>query len=143
MDGTLFDRVVKSLADAGHRRNAVKTLAGAGLAAVTTKFGADNATASQNTCQNIGQRCGGSKICCNTSGLVSCENFPTSLCVHPGKPAGTRCCGQEGARCDPKFGTPLEPHKVSPNARGNCSCCDPLFCGKQNDGKFRCQVEDT
>ena len=143
MDGTLFDRIAKTLAQAEPRRNAVKALAGVGLAAVTIKLGADNTSAHRQRCQNIGQTCGGDKICCNKSGLVRCENFPTSLCVDPGKPAGTRCCGQEGARCDPKFGKQLVPRKFSRTSRGNCSCCDPLYCGKQIDGEFRCQTEDT
>ena len=140
MGSRLFDRITKTLADAGSRRNAVKAITGVGLAAVTTKLGVNDASAS---CQKIGETCGHHKRCCNKSGLVRCEDFPTSRCLHPHKPAGKRCCGQEGARCDPKFGDPLEPSDVSPNARGNCSCCDPLYCGKQPDGKFRCQTEDT
>ena len=140
MDASLFDCITKSLADAGSRRNAVKAFVGAGLAAVSTRLGVNDASA---RCQKIGQRCGGNKQCCNESGLVRCENFPTPLCVDPGKPAGTRCCGQEGARCDPKFGKQLVPRKFSQTSRGNCSCCDPLYCGKQSDGKFGCQTEDT
>ena len=140
MDGTLFDRLTKTLADAGSRRNAVKALAGAGLATVATKVGVNDASA---RCQKIGESCGGNRKCCNQSGLVSCEHFPTSLCLHPHKPAGRRCCGQEGARCDPNFGDPLEPREISPHARGNCSCCDPLFCGKQPNGDYRCQAEST
>jgi hypothetical protein len=139
MDASLFDRITKTLADAGPRRNAVKALAGAGLAAVTTRLGVNEASA---RCQKIGERCGGNKKCCNKSGLVSCEDFPTSRCLHPQKPAGKRCCGQEGARCDPRFGDPIEPRDVSPDSRGNCSCCDPLYCSKST-GEFRCQSEDT
>ena len=140
MDSRLFDRITKTLADTGPRRNAVKALAGAGLAAFATKLSVDDASA---RCQRIGQTCGGNKRCCNQSGLVSCEDFPTSLCRRPERPDGKRCCGQEGARCDPKFGNPIEPRDVSPNSRGNCSCCDPLYCGKQTNGEFRCQPEDT
>jgi hypothetical protein len=137
MDASLFDRITKSLAGAGPRRNAVKALAGVGLAAVTTRLGVNDASA---RCQKLGRRCGGNKKCCNKSGLVSCQDFPQGECQDPGKAAGLRCCGQEGAHCNPKFGSPGSP---SPTTYGNCSCCAPLFCGKQTDGKFRCQTEDT
>jgi hypothetical protein len=137
MDGALFDRITKTLVNAAPRRNAVKALAGIGLAAVTTDLGVEDASA---RCQKIGQRCGGNKTCCNKSGLVRCENFPQGECLNPGKPAGMRCCGQEGAPCDPKFGTPTG---SGPGTYGNCSCCAPLFCGKRRKGVFRCQAEDT
>jgi hypothetical protein len=135
MDASLFDRITKTLADASPRRNAVKALAGAGLAAVSTRLGVNDASA---RCQDIGKSCDGGKTCCNTSGLVSCEPFPQGECFDPGVPDGLRCCGGVGAPCDPHFGFR--------GKFGNCSCCAPLFCArKRQNGKvvFRCRTEDT
>ena len=145
MDGAFFDRITKTFADRGRRRDAFKAIAGAGVIAAGLAIDSDDVRAGRKRkhCRKIGQRCGGKKTCCNKSGLVRCEEFPADLCQNSGKSAGTRCCGQAGARCDPKFGTPLADPEFSPNAGGNCSCCDPLFCGKQPNGKFRCQIEST
>jgi hypothetical protein len=135
MDGRLFDRITKTLADVGPRRNAVKALAGAGLAAVTTRLGISDASAS---CQKIGQVCNANKTCCNKSGLVTCESFPQGECFHPHVSGPFRCCGGVGAPCDPHFGFR--------GKYGNCSCCAPLFCArKRQNGKvvFRCRTEDT
>lgn len=135
MDGRLFDRFTKTLADIGPRRNAVKALAGAGLVAITTRLGVNAASAS---CQPIGKSCDATRVCCNTSGLVRCEPFPQGECFDPGVPGGTRCCGDVGAPCDPHFGSRAK--------FGNCSCCAPLFCGrKRRHGKviYRCRTEDT
>jgi hypothetical protein len=142
MDGKSFDRITRLLATINPRREAIRVLAGTGFAAVAARLGADGATGKKR-CRNIGQSCGARKRCCNESGLVRCEEFPANRCQNSGKPTGKRCCGQVGARCDPEFGTPIENPIDSPNSRGNCSCCDPLYCGKQANGKFRCQIEDT
>lgn len=41
MDGSRFDRITKTLADHTPRREAVKALAGSGIAAVVARFGFD------------------------------------------------------------------------------------------------------
>jgi hypothetical protein len=141
MDGSIFDRMTKTLANPGSRRAAAATFTATGIAAISTRLGGGgDAGAKKKRCRRIGQSCGDRKKCCNTSGLVRCEEFPSTFCVGSGKPAGLRCCSQVGATCDPKFGD----DKVgSETSGGNCSCCDPLFCGKQPSGKYKCQIEST
>jgi hypothetical protein len=89
-------------------------------------------------CLSNGDACGSGLLpCCNASGLVRCEMFPANECSDL---TGFHCCGGEGEICDPNFGTPTG---GGPTTFGNCSCCSPLFCGKQLSGEFRCQAEDT
>ncbi len=143
MDGTTFDRFVKALAGSVPRRAAVKALAGGGLAAAGATAGVhelDAKNKKKKRCRKPGQTCGGQKKCCKDKGATVCQDFSSSLCLGVTL-SGNRCCGLEGTICDPGFGTPVEIDPI--NAVGNCSCCDPLFCGKQLDGKFRCQVEVT
>ena len=140
MGGNLFDRIAQTLVGTAPRRATVRAFAGSGLAAVAARLGfaeGDAKKRRKKRCRKIGQQCGGKRKCCNTSGLVRCEEFPVLDCQDI---SGFYCCGQVGAKCDPDFGTPRGP---SPDTFGNCSCCDPLFCGRQTNGEFRCQIEDT
>jgi hypothetical protein len=144
MDGSLFDRITKKLADSAPRRAAIRAGAGATLATVLASIGsvADARKKRKKRCRHVGQTCGssskkGRRKCCNESGLIRCEQFPTETCTTL---SGFYCCGQVGSICDPNFGTPL---KMSPSVHGNCSCCDPLYCGLQEDDQFRCQSERT
>jgi hypothetical protein len=143
MDGNLFDRITKTLADSAPRRAAIRAGAGATLATALASIGSvADAKKKKRRCRHVGQTCGSSskkrrRKCCNESGLIRCELFPTETCPTL---SGFHCCGQLGSDCDPNFGTPL---KFSPSAHGNCSCCDPLYCGEQLDGSFRCQNEPT
>jgi hypothetical protein len=144
MDGSLFDRITKLLIDAAPRRQAVRAAAGASLAAVAARFGVDDAGARKKKrkkrCRKIGQTCGsGNGKCCNNSAVVRCEEFSNLWCQGV-ELTGFRCCGQVGARCDPTFGTTIDP---SPISGGNCSCCADFYCGKQLDGVYRCQTDDT
>jgi hypothetical protein len=137
VDGSTFDRIVKSLAGLAPRRGALKVAVVAGASGAASRHGLAETVARKRRCRRRGQKCGGRKKCCNRSGLVRCREFPVLDCKDI---SGLRCCGLEGASCDPDFGTPAGP---SPTSFGNCSCCGPLFCGKQVDGSFRCQTEDT
>jgi hypothetical protein len=140
MGGSLFDRITRTLVDTAPRREAVRALAGSGLAAVAGGLGLGEVAAKKRRkkrCRRIGQHCGGKRKCCNGSGLVRCEEFPVLDCPDI---SGFYCCGQVGAKCDPDFGEPRGP---DPETFGNCSCCSPLFCGRQTNGEFRCQIEDT
>jgi len=133
MDGSLFDRITKSLSGSAARRGAVKAIAGVAVAA---RFGVEAAGAKKkHRCRKRGKTCGnGQGKCCNTSGLIRCQEFPAGECQEL---TGFRCCGLLGASCDPDFGTPQTDHSF-----GDCSCCAPLFCGPVGD-EFRCREEDT
>lgn len=138
MIGPGFDRLTRRLAARAPRRETIATLAAAGWTLVGGRPG-DQAAAKSRRCRTFGQRCGGKHKCCAKKGPASCQPFPSSLCKGVDR-TGDRCCGMEGAVCDPQFGMPID---ISPTSGGNCSCCEPLFCGKQPDGMFRCQTEDT
>jgi hypothetical protein len=136
MDGRHFDRITRSLADSAPRRAAIKAAAGATLAAALASVGSIADAKKKKRCRKVSQTCGssskkGRRKCCNKSGLVRCEAFPT-----------TTCPTLSGFYCCPNFGPPLGPPEDE-GSRGNCSCCDPLFCGEQSDGSFRCQTEET
>jgi hypothetical protein len=141
VDSKLFDRITRVLAGISPRRDAAKALAGTGFAAIAARYGlvATGAKKKKKRCRKIGQSCGGRKKCCHKSGLVRCQSFPHRDCIGV-EFTGRRCCGLEGAPCDPNFGEPLSP---DPLTFGNCSCCLGLFCGKQLDDSFKCQTEDT
>jgi hypothetical protein len=142
----------------------VKALAATSIAVIAAKLGRDDVHAKQThkhhrrskkhkrkkrgtnsqplppveVCRGDDQTCGpGIGACCNASGLVRCQEFPTDQCQVL---SGFSCCGIEGAPCNPNFGPPLIP---TPGSFGNCSCCSPLFCGKQADESFRCQDQPT
>ncbi|MFN8591832.1 MAG: hypothetical protein U0031_10265 [Thermomicrobiales bacterium] len=138
MDGRTFDRIVATLSGSGPRRDAVKVALAAGLSVAASRFRTpDTQAGKKKRCRKIGESCGGKHKCCNNSRSVKCQEFPVGECQDL---SGFHCCGIEGARCDPHFGTPSG---GGPNTFGNCSCCGPLFCGKQLNGEFRCQTEDT
>jgi hypothetical protein len=137
LDGSTFDRIAKTLSDSAARRGTLKALAGGSLAALAGRLGRDPVEAKRRRkrCRKIGQSCG-TKKCCNKSGLVRCQDFPSNQeCGGFGQEiTGRRCCGLVGAHCDPNFGTP--------DLFGNCSCCAHLFCGQVGD-EFRCTEEDV
>lgn len=140
MDSSTFDRIVKMLAGIAPRRKAVRGAVGMGVATVASRLSINATEATKKRrkrCRRRGQTCGGKKKCCNKSGLVRCQEFPATECNDI---FGFHCCGLEGAKCDPDFG---EPTGVGPDTFGNCSCCDPLWCGRQLDESFRCQTEST
>jgi hypothetical protein len=140
MDGINFDRFARTLASPSHRRRALVALAGVGLLGASVHDSDDvSGKKKKKRERKLGQTCGGKKKCSKKKGPVSCQPFPSNLCQGVAL-TGNRCCGLEGSRCDPTFGTPID---VSPISGGNCSCCEQLFCGKQLSGEFRCQVEDT
>lgn len=142
MDGASFDQITRTLTSRSLRRNALKALAGGGLALALTA-GPDriiSAKRRRKRCRKAGATCGGQKKCCSKGGPLVCQPFISPLCEGVDL-IGNRCCGLEGAKCDPTFGTSLPPHDTG--AHGNCSCCAPLYCGEQLDGEFRCQVEVT
>jgi len=142
MDGHTFDRLARALAGSTARRAAMKALAGGGLAVAGATAGVHDGDAKKKKkrCRKPGQACGGQKKCCKDKGPTVCQDFPPTFCKGVDL-TGNRCCGLEGAKCNPNFGTPIE--NMIPTSVGNCSCCDPLYCGKQANGEFRCQVEDT
>jgi hypothetical protein len=147
VDSKLFDRISKSLAGLSPRRDAAKALAGTGFAAAVARYRIEitGAKKKRKRCRKIGQTCGGKKKCCNKSGLVRCRPF-TNIDCDGVDLTGNRCCGLEGAPCDPNFGEPAAGGNPM-TAFGNCSCCpglvSGLFCGKQSDGSFKCQTTDT
>lgn len=142
MDGASFDRIARTLSSPSLRRTALKALAGGGLAlaATHTPERITSAKRRHKRCRKAGQTCGNQKKCCGKNGPLVCQPFTSTLCLGETL-GGNRCCGLEGAKCDPTFGLPQEP--MDPGSRGNCSCCAPLFCGMQLEGEFRCQVEVT
>lgn len=142
MDAPRFDRLVRSLSDSLFRRDALRALAGGGVV-VAAGTPDDDAAAGKKKkhkrCKKPGAACGGRKKCCQGGGTALCQPFNNTLCQGVDL-TGNRCCGVEGTICDPNFGTPLVPTEGS---HGNCSCCAGLYCGKQTDGSFRCQTEET
>lgn len=141
MDAPRFDRLVRSLSDRLLRRDALRALVGGGVV-VAAGAAEDDATArrkKRKRCKKPGGACGGRKKCCQGDGTALCRAFNNPQCQGVSL-TGNRCCGAEGAICDPTFGTPLG---TTPGQRGNCSCCADLFCGEQSDGSFRCQTEQT
>ena len=145
MDGSIFDRLVKNLSNRAPRRETLRIILSGGLVAAASRMSADDSAAKKKhkhkkTERKLGQTCGGKQKCSQKQGTAVCQEFANSTCQGVDL-SGDRCCGLEGTICDPNFGTPIEPMPI--DAVGNCSCCDPLFCGKQPDGKFRCQVEPT
>lgn len=139
MDAPRFDRLVRSLSDRLLRRDALRALVGGG--AVLAAGAADDAAGKKKRrrCRQPGATCGGRKKCCQGNGATLCQAFNNPLCVGVGL-LGNVCCGVEGTICDPNFGTPLI---QTDGSHGNCSCCAGLYCGKQTDGAFRCQTEET
>jgi hypothetical protein len=146
VDGSIFDRLVKNLAGRAPRRETLRVIASGGLVAAATRMSADESAAKKKKrkrkkkARKLGQTCGGKQKCSQKLGSAVCQEFASTTCQGVDL-SGNRCCGLEGTICDPNFGTPIEPNPVE--AVGNCSCCDPLFCGKQPNGEFRCQVEPT
>jgi hypothetical protein len=143
MDGGVFDRIVMNLAGHRHRREALRALAAGGVLLAGGSFDAEQAAGKKKKKKRerkLGQTCGGKKKCSKKNGPAVCQEFGSSLCVGVTL-TGNRCCGLEGSKCDPNFGVSPEPDPV--NSVGNCSCCEPLFCGTLLDGEFRCQVEPT
>lgn len=133
MDLSRFDAWVRTVRAHTGRRAALRSLAAVALGVgVTQSLPEPTDAKKKKRCRKQGKTCGGNTKCCNESGLIRCQEFPTQECRDL---TGLRCCGVEGAPCDPDFGVP--------DRFGNCSCCTPLFCGKHKHGKFRCQAEDT
>ncbi len=141
MDAPRFDRLVRSLSDRLLRRDALRALAGGGvaLAAGSADDEASAGKKKRKRCRKPGAACGGRQKCCQDDGAALCQAFANTLCRGVDR-TGNRCCGADGTICDPDFGTPLA---KTPGSHGNCSCCNGLYCGKQPDGAFRCQTEET
>jgi hypothetical protein len=142
MDGELFDRIIRTLVDHTPRREALKALAGGGLAALAARIGLDDAEARKRRrkkrknknknepevpCVGRGETCGGRVRCCEEAALVACREFPWSRCTTQ---SGFRCCGLEGAPC------------VRGNEDDNrhCGCCPDFYC---NINTNRCQATPT
>jgi hypothetical protein len=142
MDGTLFDRITKTLVDRAPRREAVKAFAGGGFAALAARIGLDEADSRKRRrkkrknkkkreeevpCVGRGATCGGQVRCCEEEALVACQEFPWSRCTDL---SGFRCCGLEGAPC------------VRGNGDDNwhCGCCPDFYC---NISTNRCQGTPT
>lgn len=128
MDGNAFDRITKKMTGSAPRRQAVRTIAGAGLAAVVSRVGIDSVDAKRR-CRKRLKTCGGKKKCCNNSGFIKCGEV-----VDTSKPqcegfSGRYCCGQDGAACDPEL--------------GNCDCCGELFCWPYSEELSLCRSEAT
>jgi hypothetical protein len=122
MDGTLFDRITRTLADHTPRREAVQALAGSALATIGLALSQAPVLAK---CRKRLQTCGGKakKKCCNKSGLIRCRHPAKHECaeVHG---TGRRCCGLDGASCDPTL--------------ADCDCCGFAVCVPFLDGP-RCE----
>jgi hypothetical protein len=146
LDGSLFDRIAKAVANVTPRREAVRTIAAGGLAAAAAKLGiawtiADDKKKKKKkkkrrrrrkqkpqtplTCLARREPCGGEAKCCDhESGLTACREFPTETCLTK---SGFLCCGLEGAPCDNTVGI------------NNCDCCDGLYCGGLAGQPGKCQ----
>jgi hypothetical protein len=132
MNGNRFDFAVKSLVAHAPRREAIKALAGSGLAAVAANFDIHDIFAGKKRkrrCRDRRARCGRKKKCCGHKiGLTACRQFPTANCTTL---SGRFCCGLEGAVCSNDL------------AFNNCDCCDGLFCGGIPGEEGRCQEEPS
>jgi hypothetical protein len=131
LDRNRLGFIVKTLITHAPRRDAIKTLASGGLAAVGIKLGVDatDAGKKKRKCRQRRQTCGGKKKCCgHKSGLTACRQFPTTTCTTL---SGRFCCGLEGAVCN---------NDLTIN---NCDCCDGLFCGGIPGQEGRCQEEPS
>ena len=125
MDIPSLQRVLEKLSAAMPRRETVKTITGAGIAAVAAAFSGDG-IAAKRRCRRRRSTCGGKKKCCNrSSGLIACQQFPSQQCDAQD---GRRCCGLEGATCNNDF--------------GHCDCCPGFFCSGITGQGF-CQEEPT
>jgi hypothetical protein len=126
MDGTRFDRIIKALVARGHRRDALKALAGSGLVAVAAAAEGEGVTAKQKKrCRQRGHTCGGKKKCCGKKDKCRSSGDPQCLL------SGSYCCGIEGAPCS----------KDDPSGLGVCECCGGLHCGGIEP--HRCVPEGT
>jgi hypothetical protein len=124
MDGTRFDRIIKALVARGHRRDALKALAGSGLVAVAATSEGDDVTAKKKKrCRQRGRACGGKKKCCDKKDKCRSSGDPQCLLT------GTYCCGIEGAHC----------FKDDMANGGECDCCNGFYCGPG----LRCIPEGT
>ena len=90
--------------------------------------GIAEARKNRKRCRKRLRQCDGRKKCCNGSGLIRCQ-----IVQDGDKPAcdsllGRRCCGIDGAPCDP--------------ANNDCDCCPNTFCN-DTDGTFRCTQPPT
>jgi hypothetical protein len=123
MDGARFDRIIKALVARGHRRDALKALAGSGLVVAAGSAG-EEAGAKKKRCRKRGKTCGGKKKCCDKKDKCRSSSDPQCLLT------GSYCCGIEGAPCS----------KDDPSGLGVCECCGGLHCSPVN---FRCASETT
>lgn len=134
MDGYRFDRMIKTLAAALPRRDALKSLGASGVAALGSRLRFHDSAEGKkkkkkkkkDRCRDRRQSCGGKKKCCGKN--TACRSFPTPTCMTL---SGRRCCGLEGAPCsnDPDI--------------NNCDCCDGLFCGGFIGEPGHCQEEPS
>jgi hypothetical protein len=116
LNGNDFDRIARTLFGNLPRREAVRAVAGTGLAAVAGSLGFTEAISKKKKkkkprCRKRLQQCGGKKKCCNKSGSIRCQELVKPSCNEfPGR----RCCGQEGSPCD--------------SSNLTCDCCGTLCC---------------
>ena len=126
MNGPDTDQIAHALVNHAPRRDAIKTVAGSGAAALAAWLGFGDVAArnKKKRCRKRRQSCGGRKKCCGAN--TACREFPTITCSSL---SGRRCCGLEGAPCD------------KPMIGDSCVCCDGLFCGGPVGAQQRCQEE--
>jgi hypothetical protein len=108
MDGASFDRLSRIVHRIRHhatRRQALRTLAGGGLAGLLTRLGSEDAGAA---CTQRRRQCSRNRDCCGYPDRdVVCDSLPRAC-----DRSGDRCCGRTDASCS-----------------SECDCCRGLTCG--------------
>jgi hypothetical protein len=111
MDGSQLDPIVRGWVTGGSRRRALRGLAGGALGGLLARLGVAQEVAAD--CRRRLRRCERRSQCCGSgAGRTACrELHPMCQAEFPGE----RCCGLEGARCNP--------------LNEGCDCCRGLLCG--------------
>ena len=121
MDDNRFDSMVKTLANGGSRRAALKTAVGGAVAAVAALRASD---ASARACREFTRLCVSETQCCG--GRVACARIDRRKSVGGVVTTcnldGRRCCGTRSAFC---------------HTAGTCGCCADLVC---NPTTNRCDL---
>jgi hypothetical protein len=125
VDGNLFDRISRKLASSAPRRATLRATVGAAFAGMSAASGFDAIAGKKNKkrCRKRLKKCGGRKKCCNGSGLIKCQNVQDETRPECDGFSWRRCCGLDGASCNPD--------------KGDCECCLGTSC-VERDGVFRC-----
>ncbi len=122
MEARRFDEIARALGAGTSRRRAISTATGGAVAAVLARFGAGTTVSeAADQCTTLQDRCRRRSACCGAD-----KRRTTCRSLGAGCLGGDRCCGLEGAACNPSV--------------GNCDCCNGLFCVVGGRRQARCET---